>query len=172
MYQNEIFGQETKMVNKSYYTSWNMQKLIIERYRVAVLRYTCDRAKKLLKSWVDGWLRLLHIFFYSAIAKFVMYTTKRALVLNMQLHLLFWTTYNAYNKHAHNQAMEAIKRESVVAYEWSLGEPVEHWARYTFPIHLKCLDYTTNFIESFNGMIELCRYKPIFTLLEEIRGRL
>ncbi|KAJ8448876.1 hypothetical protein Cgig2_030732 [Carnegiea gigantea] len=26
----------------------------MERYRVAVPRHTCDRAKKLLKSWVDG----------------------------------------------------------------------------------------------------------------------
>ena len=32
----------------------NIQKLITERYGVAVPRHTCDRAKKLLKSLVDG----------------------------------------------------------------------------------------------------------------------
>ena len=32
----------------------NIQKLIMERYGVALTRHTCDRAKKLLKSWVDG----------------------------------------------------------------------------------------------------------------------
>jgi len=67
--------------------------------------------------------------------------------------------------------MEAIKKESEAAYEWLLGEPVENWARYTFPVHLKCPDNTTNFVESFNGKIELYRHKPIFTLLEEIRRK-
>ncbi|KAJ8444478.1 hypothetical protein Cgig2_024042 [Carnegiea gigantea] len=119
------------------------KKLIMERYGVALPRHTCDRAKKFLNSWVDG----------------------------AKLHLLFWTTYNGYNKHVHNQAIEAIKKESVAAYDWLLGETVEHWARYTFPVHLKCPDNTTNFVESFNGKIELFRYKPVFTLLEEIRRK-
>jgi len=67
--------------------------------------------------------------------------------------------------------MEAIKKESMGAYEWLMGEPVEHWARYTFPISLKCLDNTTSFVESFNGKIKLFRYKSIFIPLEEIRRK-
>ena len=67
--------------------------------------------------------------------------------------------------------MEAIKKESVGAYEWLLGEPVELWARYTFPVDLKCPNNTTNFVESFNGKIELFRYKPIYILLEEVRRK-
>ncbi|KAJ8439595.1 hypothetical protein Cgig2_024182 [Carnegiea gigantea] len=67
--------------------------------------------------------------------------------------------------------MEAIKKESVASYEWLLGEPVENWARYTFPVHLKCPDNTTNFVESFNDKIELHRHKLVFTLLEEIRRK-
>ena len=69
--------------------------------------------------------------------------------------MLFWAACNAYNKHVHNQVMEAIKKESVAAYDWLLGELVENWARYTFPVHLNCPDNTTNFVESFNGKIEL-----------------
>ncbi|KAJ8431020.1 hypothetical protein Cgig2_003835 [Carnegiea gigantea] len=67
--------------------------------------------------------------------------------------------------------MEAIKKESVAAYDWLLGEPVENWVRYTFPVHLKCPDNITNLVESFNGKIELYRHKPVFTLLEEIRRK-
>ena len=88
-----------------------------------------------------------------------------------KLQLLFWTACNAYNEHVHKQTMEAIKKQSVGAYEWLLGEPVELWARYTFPVDVKCPDNTTNFVESFNGKIELFRYKPIYILLEEIRRK-
>ena len=92
-------------------------------------------------------------------------------VSGTKLHLLFWTTCNAYNEHVHKQALEAIMKESVGAYEWLMDEPIELWARYTFPISIKCLDNTTNFVESFNGKIELFRYKPIFILLEEIKRK-
>ncbi|KAJ8422315.1 LOW QUALITY PROTEIN: hypothetical protein Cgig2_028200 [Carnegiea gigantea] len=86
-----------------------------------------------------------------------------------KLYLSFWTICNIYNKRAHNQAMEAIRKDSMGAYEWLLDELVKHWARYTFPVHFKCPDNTTNFVESFNVKIEPFRYKSIFTLLEEIR---
>jgi len=92
-------------------------------------------------------------------------------VSGIKLHLLFWTACNAYNKHVHKQAMEAIKKESVGAYKWSMAEPIELWARYTFPVSVKCPDNTSNFVESFNGKIELFRYKPIFILLKEIRSK-
>ena len=36
---------------------------------------------------------------------------------------------------------------------------------------MKCPDSTTNFVESCNGKIEKFRYKPIFTLLLEIRRK-
>ena len=85
-----------------------------------------------------------------------------------KLHLLFWTASNAYNEHVFKQAMEAIKKESVVAYEWLLGEPAELWARYTFPVSVKCPDNTIYFVESFNGEIELLWYKPIFILLKAV----
>ena len=32
----------------------NMQKLIMEKFGVTVPRHTCDRVKKLMKSWIDG----------------------------------------------------------------------------------------------------------------------
>ncbi|KAJ8438637.1 hypothetical protein Cgig2_016383 [Carnegiea gigantea] len=35
-------------------------------------------------------------------------------VAGAKLHLLFWIAYNAYNKHVHKQAMEAIKKELMV----------------------------------------------------------
>lgn len=81
-----------------------------------------------------------------------------------KLHSLFWTACNAYTEHVHKQAVEAIKKDSVATYEWLLKESVQNWARYTFPVELKCPDNTTNFVESFNGKIEKLRCKPIFTL--------
>jgi len=86
-------------------------------------------------------------------------------VSGKKLHLLFWIACNAYNEHVHKQAIEAIKKEAVGAYEWLMTENVELWARYTFPISVKCPDNTTNFVESFNEKIELFRYQPIFILL-------
>jgi len=90
-------------------------------------------------------------------------------ITGTKLHLLFWTGCNAYNEHVHKQVMEAIKKGSLGAYEWLMGEPVELWARYAFPISIKCPDNTTNFVESFNGKIELFKYKSIFIILDEIR---
>ncbi|KAJ8432529.1 hypothetical protein Cgig2_030321 [Carnegiea gigantea] len=164
----------------------------MERYGVAVPRHTCDRTKKLLKSWVDGkheesYARLclakafgdifpecnrrIHDVHYyrNFSAEFPSLSRLCLLLIYIQactclnsaetivtvaayakLHLLFWTACNAYNKH----------KESIAAYEWLLGERVEHWARYTFCVHLKFPDNTPNFVESFNEKIELFRYKP------------
>ncbi|KAJ8427848.1 hypothetical protein Cgig2_012548 [Carnegiea gigantea] len=83
--------------------------------------------------------------------------TMLTIAAGAKLYLLFWTTCNVYNKHVYNQTMEAIKKESMAAYNYLLGEPVEHWARYTFLDHLKCPDNATNFVESFNEKIELFR---------------
>jgi len=47
-------------------------------------------------------------------------------VTGAKLHFLFWIAYNTYNKHVHKQAVEAIKKELMGAYEWLLGEPVKH----------------------------------------------
>ncbi|KAJ8422692.1 hypothetical protein Cgig2_017054 [Carnegiea gigantea] len=91
--------------------------------------------------------------------------------IGAKLHPLFSTASNTYTEHVHKQAIEAIMKESVDVYKWLFREPVENWARYTFPPKLKCPNNTTNFVESFNGKIEKLRHNPIFTLLEEIRRK-
>ncbi|KAJ8428100.1 hypothetical protein Cgig2_012392 [Carnegiea gigantea] len=79
------------------------------------------------------------------------------LYIGAKLHTLFYTACNAYTEHVHKQAMEAIKKESIATYEWLFREPVQNWARYTFPPELKCPGNTMNFVESFNGKIEKLR---------------
>ncbi|KAJ8448500.1 hypothetical protein Cgig2_012144 [Carnegiea gigantea] len=131
-----------------------MQNSIVERHGIAVPTHVRQRAKELLKEWVEGSIGNLMQDCLSA-----------------KLHLLFLTACNAYTKHAYKQTMDAIKRESKKAYEWLVDEPIEHWARFTFDSEVKCPDNTTNFVESFNGKIKKYRRKPMFTMLEAVRRK-
>jgi len=91
-----------------------------------------------------------------------------SLFLGGKLHSLFFTTTNVYNDYAHAKAMEKIKKENPMAYNYMMEEQTHLWTRYKFDTDLKAPGNTINFVESFNEKIEKYRYKPIFTLLEAI----
>jgi len=67
--------------------------------------------------------------------------------------------------------MKTIKVLNAKAHDHWASEPIEHWARYTFDLDLKCPDNTIDFVESFNGKIERYMYKPMCTLLEEVKKK-
>ncbi|KAJ8425921.1 hypothetical protein Cgig2_028808 [Carnegiea gigantea] len=141
-----------------------MQNSIIQRHRIAVPTH-------IFKEYVEG----KHGETYVRLPKCIEViketdpgTTAACITEGAKLHLLFWTTSNAYTKHVYKQTMDAIKRESKKAYEWLVDEPIEHWARFSFDPEVKCLNNTTNFVGSFNGTIEKYRYKPILITLAAV----
>ncbi|KAJ8435072.1 LOW QUALITY PROTEIN: hypothetical protein Cgig2_032963 [Carnegiea gigantea] len=80
-------------------TPVNMHKLITESYVVAIPRYSCNRAKKLLKSWVDRKIKSTIVT-----EEYAMSTIIKTLVLNILMQsytLLFWMACNADNKHVY-----------------------------------------------------------------------
>jgi len=71
---------------------------------------------------------------------------------------------NAYNHFLHKKALDALEKENPAAVTWLLEEPTEHWCRYLFDTTTKAPDNCTNFVESFNYVINWYRDRPVFAL--------
>jgi len=78
---------------------------------------------------------------------------------------------NAYNHFLHKKALDALEKENHAVVTWLLEEPKEHWCRYLFDTTTKAPDNCTNFVESFNNVINWYRDRPVFALCEYIREK-
>ncbi|CAL2270220.1 unnamed protein product [Prunus armeniaca] len=72
------------------------------------------------------------------------------------------------------RAMELLRTLDGEAYTWLTApeRPPRHWSRSHFNITLKCPILLNNLCESFNFWIMSARYKPIISMMEEIRVKL
>ncbi|KAL9226084.1 hypothetical protein vseg_001934 [Gypsophila vaccaria] len=83
-------------------------------------------------------------------------------------HELYWRAANATSAHAYNKAMEQMIRLAPSAVQY-LSNVTQQWSKYQFQLNVACHHNTSNFVESFNALINDLREKPIFSLMEGIR---
>ncbi|XP_074265545.1 uncharacterized protein LOC141587984 [Silene latifolia] len=83
-------------------------------------------------------------------------------------HNLFWRAANTTSVHIFNKAMEEIRKKSRQAAEYLLGVP-QQWSKHHFEREVVCDHNTSNFVESFNALINELREKPVLQLMEGIR---
>ncbi|KAJ8421980.1 hypothetical protein Cgig2_028265 [Carnegiea gigantea] len=78
---------------------------------------------------------------------------------------------NAYNHFVHKKALDALEKENPATVTWLLDEPKEHWCRYLFDTTTKSPNNCTNFVKSFNDVINWYRDRHVFALCEYIREK-
>ncbi|XP_074287923.1 uncharacterized protein LOC141613087 [Silene latifolia] len=83
-------------------------------------------------------------------------------------HDLFWKAANTTSPFVFNKAMTGIARLSREAFAYLSNVP-QQWSRHQFDPLTACDHNTSNFVESFNAVINDMRAKPILVLMEEIR---
>ncbi|KAJ8444272.1 hypothetical protein Cgig2_024598 [Carnegiea gigantea] len=97
--------------------------------------------------------------------------TTRSCSHSPKLNMLLSWAANAYCEVNFHKFMESLKKESPVAYAWLQDVPIQHWCRHKFKPITKVPDNSTNFIESFNNVIDACRGNPIFSVCKELREK-
>jgi len=95
----------------------------------------------------------------------------KKLFLTPKLNLLLSRAANAYSSVNYKISIESLQNQSPAAYTWAMEEPVEYWCRHTFETTTKVPDNSTNFVESFNNVLDNCRDLPIFNVCEVIREK-
>ena len=85
--------------------------------------------------------------------------------------LIFRASYS-YTKAGFDEAMEEIKRDCELAYNWLMQIPTIAWARHAFDSICKTDLTVNNFSEVFNKMILDVRSKPIQTMIKGIIDKL
>ncbi|XP_074290786.1 uncharacterized protein LOC141617486 [Silene latifolia] len=83
-------------------------------------------------------------------------------------HDLFWKAANTTSPFVFNKAMAGIARLSREAFVYLSNVP-QQWSKHQFDPLTACDHNTSNFVESFNVVINDMRAKPILVLMEEIR---
>ncbi|XP_074276942.1 uncharacterized protein LOC141600597 [Silene latifolia] len=83
-------------------------------------------------------------------------------------HDLFWRAANATSTHAYHKAIEEINKLSKPAADYLLSVE-DQWSKSQFDPTIACDHNTSNFVESFNALINDLREKPVLTLMEGIR---
>ncbi|XP_074278133.1 uncharacterized protein LOC141601732 [Silene latifolia] len=83
-------------------------------------------------------------------------------------HDLFWRAANATSTHAFHKAIEEINKLSSQLLDYLLSVE-EQWSKSQFDPNIACDHNTSNFVESFNALINDLREKPVMTLMEGIR---
>ena len=86
-----------------------------------------------------------------------------------KLSLLLLRAVKPYSSFNYKKAIECLQKESPVAYTWTMEEPIEHWCKNTFETTKEELDNSTNFVESFNNVLDECRDLPVFNVCKNIR---
>jgi len=85
-----------------------------------------------------------------------------------KLNMLLSRATNAYCEVNFHNFMESLKKESPTSYAWLQNELIEHWCRHKFDLTSNVPHSSTNFVESFNNVIDACRDKSIFSVCEEL----
>ncbi|KAJ8426199.1 hypothetical protein Cgig2_008916 [Carnegiea gigantea] len=140
----------------------NMQKLIIDRHGVVVAGYTCDRAKKLLKGWMnvkaleeilpDSKRRIYNVPYYRNVSgEYLGFNTPKIIEYMLFIHLLMWYESNMLiaTRNAKPQLLFWIDSTAYNQHASQLN------TRLGIPFHL----------ESFNGETQMFRYKTNFHLI-------
>ncbi|XP_074266720.1 uncharacterized protein LOC141590001 [Silene latifolia] len=83
-------------------------------------------------------------------------------------HDLFWRVAIATSTHAFHKAIEEINKLSRPAVDYLLSVE-DQWSKSQFDPVIACDHNTSNFVESFNALINDLREKPMMTLMEGIR---
>ncbi|KAK3223223.1 hypothetical protein Dsin_010260 [Dipteronia sinensis] len=68
----------------------------------------------------------------------------------------------------HNEAMTAIKKLDVKAFQWFSDIDTKVWCAHAWDIEVKCDHATNNLSEAFNSWIGKLRNQPVLTLLENL----
>ncbi|XP_074299398.1 uncharacterized protein LOC141630487 [Silene latifolia] len=84
-------------------------------------------------------------------------------------HDLFWRAANATSAHAFNKAIDEINRLSRPAADYLLSVN-QQWSKHEFDPAITFDHNTSNFVESFNAVINELREKPVLTFMEGIRN--
>ncbi|KAH9609361.1 hypothetical protein KSS87_015344 [Heliosperma pusillum] len=83
-------------------------------------------------------------------------------------HDLFWTAANAKSDYVYNKALERMAQMSTASVQY-LQNVQQEWSIHTFDPEVACIHNTSNFVESFNALINNLRELPVMSLLEGIR---
>ena len=89
-----------------------------------------------------------------------------------ELKILLWKAVNAYNIWDNEEAFHQLQEASSATYAWLMKEPKEHWGRYLFDKSTAFADNSSNFVESFNKVINTLREKPSLTCLKALGSKL
>ena len=84
---------------------------------------------------------------------------------------MFGASYS-YTRSGFERAMEGLKKDCEIAYNWLIEIPVEAWARHAFDTVCKTDLVVNNLSEVFNKMILDVRNKPIQTMIDGIKDKL
>ncbi|KAH9696873.1 SWIM-type domain-containing protein [Citrus sinensis] len=85
---------------------------------------------------------------------------------------LFWKAVRATNRVDFEKAMAAIHDLKLAAYKWLMDNDPSTWACHTIDPFFKTDHVTNNIAESWNGVLNEYRRKPIIDLLKYIRMKL
>ncbi|KAL9224697.1 hypothetical protein vseg_000709 [Gypsophila vaccaria] len=83
-------------------------------------------------------------------------------------HDLFWMAANSTSSYVFNKAIDRISKLSQPAAQYLLSIP-QQWSKHQFDPNIACDHNTSNFVESFNALINDLREKPVMTIMEGIR---
>lgn len=97
------------------------------------------------------------------------YANWRKLYPGQALKILFWKASKSNNPADFRRAMSEIRKESQPAHAALLKHPPRIWSRAYFRTESKCDVVTNNMSECFNSWILEARYKPLLTMLEDIK---
>ncbi|CAM0877694.1 unnamed protein product [Alopecurus aequalis] len=84
---------------------------------------------------------------------------------------MFGASYS-YTRSGFERAMEGLKKDCEIAYNWLIEIPVEAWARHAFDTVCKTDLVVNNLSEVFNKMILDVRNKPVQTMIDGIKDKL
>ncbi|XP_074298674.1 uncharacterized protein LOC141629595 [Silene latifolia] len=83
-------------------------------------------------------------------------------------HDLFWTAANAKSAYVYNKALDKMAQMSPASVRY-LQNVQQQWSLHTFDPEVACIHNTSNFVESFNALINGLRELPVMSLMEGIR---
>ncbi|KAH9611741.1 hypothetical protein KSS87_017863 [Heliosperma pusillum] len=82
---------------------------------------------------------------------------------------IFWAIAKSSTKNQFDNNMKEMRELSIDAHQFLLDKNPTKWCRFFFKRDAQCDSVDNNMAEVFNGALFEARYKPIITMLEDIR---
>ena len=88
------------------------------------------------------------------------------------LRQIFWEAAKTGTEEIFKKVLSKSKDKNKAAYDYSAVLEPKTWSFYAMEPSAKVEHVTSNFVESFNKLIDELRYMPLIKLLDHLRGRL